>query len=333
MAEGIFDKIRGGLKKIQAEAEERKDFQNKLACYEESYKESKSRKPELPDLESMADLKKQDPHAYADKLDELAHMRSSIDAAYEAAKKIPDFDRRHPSASVYGKSYLTVGKAVHDAWCIDNSQKFSDPNRADRQWQHLSAEAIGHDEFVKDLKYVDIVMKQKGFPSYMDDKFVAQDGGTGYAKECVRDAYAVAVRSYEAKTPEEKRAFELDRWVSLSAEKAIKARATDPNYNSDEYTLAISLPHSNEELNYPIYDGELIAGGKYIVGEPYKITEFHSCTYADKCDAVDVAMKQADGKFKSDRVKMAESDFGLIKSHDFENDWPDTAEGLASLGT
>lgn len=312
MADGIVSRIRDGLKKMKDDAEERKDFEMKLACYEEYYRESKSRKPELPDLESMADLKKQDPNAYADTLDKLVHMRASIDAAYEAAKKVPNFDPKSSSAGKdYGDAYVQVGMAVHDDWCINNTQKYSDPKRADRQWQFLSSEAIGYDEFVEDLKYVDIVMTKKGYPSFMKNDFVAQDGDTLSAKDHVKSAFAAKQRAYEAKTPEERRAFELNRWVSLSAKKAENARKTDPDYDSDEYTLATLLPHSDEELNYPVYDGELNAGGKYFVGEPYKITDFHSCTYVDKCDAVDKAMGQAEEKRKPDRLKLAESSLGV----------------------
>ena len=331
MAESFLKKIKSGLKKLQDDAEARKDFKIKLACYEESYAESKSRKPELPDLESMADLKKQDPHAYADKLDSLAHMRSSIDAAYAAAKKIPDFDASNSDAGrVYGDAYVTVGTAVHDDWCVSNNQKYNDPKRADRQWQFLSSEAIGYDEFVKDLKYVDIVMTKKGFPSYMTDSTIGQNEASKSAKELVKYSFDVRQEMYNNMPSDDRRNFEIDRWSSLTKEKAHRSELYTPNgqHPSDAYYLAIELPKSadvQKDSNHHmcIDDFYEYTDDKYFVGKPFEVSGFDGMyTHVFDCDAVDVAMKQAKDRLTPDRVKVAEASLGVEATSGLEKEGP-----------
>lgn len=131
-----------------------------ISMYEESYNRSRETRPEknLPSLDKVKApfLETKDRDGYIAKLDELAHMKSSIDAAYNYVK-------RDDTSSYYSIPLLiNCMKAVHDDWCLNNKEKFSDPGRTDRQWQFLSASSIGWSEFKKDRKYADIVLEKMG---------------------------------------------------------------------------------------------------------------------------------------------------------------------------
>ncbi len=62
------------------------EIEKKVSLYEISYEQSRISRPEK-NLPSLEDLKKEglSIDEYAAKLDKLAHMKSSIDAAYEAS--------------------------------------------------------------------------------------------------------------------------------------------------------------------------------------------------------------------------------------------------------
>lgn len=211
---------------------ENAELKRRIPLYEESYRESQSRKPELPELESLADIKKKKPEEYVKQLDELAHMRSSIDAALDAAiiakeKGLPPAD-----ATVF------IGKAVHDAWCCANKQKFTDEKRTDRKWQFLSSEAIGWQEFEKDLKNVLIAMQKVGFS--IPEMYA------------VKAAYDIQHEKYRSLTPEERRISELTRWINLSQKVATDFLKENPEAGETEKTAAEfvkNLKYKTNSLN------------------------------------------------------------------------------------
>lgn len=128
-----------------------------ISMYEESYEMSREEHPEknLPSLEEVKApfLESMDRDGYIAKLDELGHMKSSIDAAYNYLKN-------HTLGRTIGTYIFYACCAVHDNWCINNRHKYRDPSRADRQWQFLSGKVIPWEELSKDLKYVFIAAEK-----------------------------------------------------------------------------------------------------------------------------------------------------------------------------
>ena len=137
-----------------------------------------------------------------------------------------------------------------------------------------------------------IVMKKKGFPLFTKNDIVDQNGDLFYAQDLVKNSFAVKRMAYEAKNPEDRRAFELDRWVDLSAKKAMLAKPAD-NDHSQQYKLATMLPHSYETLDEPVAH-EALSGEDFLVGKPYIISVVNGMTFANHCDAVDTAIRQAE---------------------------------------
>ena len=238
-----------------------------IKMYEMSYAESRSRKSELPDLKEFAQLKRHDPKAYMDKLDELAHMKSSIDAAYKAYKEFEEAQRKCPRPLTFGELYVYLGREVHDAWCRENNFKFNDPNRADRRWQFLSSEAIGWDEFKKDMKYCSIVVEVNS----RNDRLSFKD-----REHEVFETYKERRSDYVIKTDAEKALIETRRWISLSNQNDIPRFLPDP---------------AHHRYNEPFAPGP-DTGWKNVVGEPYRFTETRDGIYLKPSNAAEAVLAQ-----------------------------------------
>ena len=163
----------------QKAIEELREKKLLISMYEESYNQSREAHPEknLPSLDKVKApfLETKERDGYIAKLDELAHMKASIDAAYNYAKKSDVF-------SYSEKFLINCMTAIHNDWCFNNKEKFSDPNRADRQWQFLSAASIGWDEFKKDRKYADIVLEKMGLITPETERISDEDLQEYYEK-------------------------------------------------------------------------------------------------------------------------------------------------------
>ena len=211
--------------------EEMRDLMVRVPLYEKSYNASRISRPEknLPDLQELKKKCHGNLKEYAEELDRLAHMRKSIDAAYNAALKVVRSikdGRSCPSE----EAYIRVGEAVHDAWCIGEKKKYFDPGRNGKQWQFLSSMAIGWTEFEKDMKYVSIALEALGYPSFMS----IRDTVEGYYET---KASALSI------TPES----EAKRWEELYQG---EAPGTVPKGTKDaEIALEMMAEHIRETEN------------------------------------------------------------------------------------
>lgn len=237
-----------------------------IGMYERSYNESRVKKPQLPDLKDFAELKKSDPEAYIEKIDSLAHMKASIDSAYAHFKETQ-------YAPMSAKDvYYYVGTKLHDDWCKNNTFKFTDPARADRKWQFLSSEAIGWPEFKKDMKYVAIVVET-----------IHPDCAYKDLEPEILNLYREKRSEWVLKPDEEKTAYEATRWISLS------------NQNNPPYLL----PAFHKYIPKDIFVDGTGHDWSNVVGEPYKIKEYHDNTYIEYSDAVNEAIHQVTERMMS----------------------------------
>lgn len=306
---GFLSNLRANLREKAQNKAAADDLAFRVQLYETSYEESRSRKPQLPDLATMAELKQTDLAGYADKLDELAHMRSSIDAAYDKAKELQENGLCSNVADpddVAG-AYYKVSEAVHDEWCKANTAKYSDPARTDRQWQFLSAQAIGWDEFRKDAKYSDIVLTAMGYPSITQNERV----GETTVEECVQERYEAHVLDYRALPDEGRIQYERDRWVRLTEENVAK-------YGSKSEQIFVSdMPRAPKDYDY--FKGALDidynepAGltphdrpDRLMVGHPYDDSDFHDYQYFTPSDDVEKCIAQADERLIVRRAEKAQ---------------------------
>ena len=262
---GIFDKFKDA-----------RELSRKIELYEESYRQSKVKHPDYPDLEDseLSKLKWSDREAYVKRLDEIAHMKDSIDAAYNSAKESKSYGHDPVSA------YLDGACDVHDAWCKNKRGSFGERNRAGQAWQYLSMQAIGWEEVRKDMKYVSIALEAEGYPPFSD------------VEDAVKAKYEDIRATYLTLTPEKRRAFEANRWIDLSKE--IVRDTPSDKLNTNAAYLAGALPDYEDELEDKwIEDGDV--DESYIVGSPYHFPTFHESTFIEKNDSyIDSVIALAD---------------------------------------
>ena len=95
--------------------------------------------------------------------------RASIDAAYDMAKSLDmsgDIKAAKTNPEAAGYVYFEVARNVHDAWCMRNDESFRDKSREDRRFQFLSSEAIGWEEFKKDMEFASAALESFGVPPF-----------------------------------------------------------------------------------------------------------------------------------------------------------------------
>ena len=221
LPEGIKEKFEEMDRKKEAK-QELKDLAN---LYEVAYERARTKHPEYPELKTFAWEKSQNLEEYANDIGYgYSTCASSLKAAYMAIKKAV---KENPDISAK-ELYIVAGKEIHDDWCVDNQHKYHDPLRADRQWQFLSSEAIGWDEFSKDLVYAEIAMKYLGYPA-LDDEF---------SKE-VKSAFNAGKLKLDNMSYKDQIATEIDRWVDLNKEYAERNKDI---LETDYYLVLKNLP-------------------------------------------------------------------------------------------
>lgn len=316
---GLIENIRKNMKDNMKRMKEVEKLRERMPLYEACYTATRAqmrrqadygsgkgaRYPSLSD-EDMSALKRLDTIEYVEKLDSMAHMKSSVDAAYDAAIKA-----KQEGLST-GDAYLDVGIAVHDAWCIEHRHQFESPKKDAEAYQYLSTESLGWDEFKKDMKYASVALQAFGYPEFTN------------VEDLVKSHYDAMRAEYMKLDPEAKESFEGNRWIDLTwkaADDAVKEGLVSDRDDSVYTAHAVS---SYEDLKKPsgcwVYDGEMPTDSEFIVGHPFYFTDFHDITFAAPSPMLKEVIAQSEARFEKPQPqrrlielddKAADEEFGL----------------------